>query len=326
MKLLNQFKSRLQSMLVRANAPMERMLERQLILQAQVQVQANRAKLRLGGLHDVELCAFSQWGEDGIIDWLIEMLPGISPTFVEFGVGDYRESNTRLLLQLRNWRGLLLDGSQAHVDDIRSQELYWRHDLEAKCAFIDRDNINDLIGGAGFSGETGLLSVDIDGNDYWIWEAIDVVNPQIVICEYNAVLGDLHALTVPYRADFQRSLAHHSLLYFGASLRAMIAMGEAKGYRFVGTGSSGCNAFFIREDRAALVLDKLDGVWSFPSAAREARDEAGRLQFIGGPARAGLIASQEVVNLLPQGAATQAISSLGELYSAQWRCGMGYRH
>ncbi len=326
MNLVSQLKARLQQMLARANAPLERLAERQMILQAQVQAGANRGRARLQGLHDVEFCAFSQWGEDGIIDWLIERLPGIPRSFVEFGVGDYRESNTRLLLQLRNWRGLVLDGSSAHIADIRSQEIYWRHEIQANKAFIDRDNINSLIEEAGFSGDIGLLSVDIDGNDYWVWQAIKVVRPAIVVCEYNAVFGDKYQITVPYRPDFQRSEAHHSLLYFGASLKAMVALGKEKGYTFVGTGSSGCNAFFLRDDMAAPVLNNLDSVWAFPSAAREARAPDGRLLFVGGAARAELIGEQKVVNLESASSGNEPvirIQDLGDLYSDDWRAGSG---
>ncbi|MFJ7565829.1 hypothetical protein ACIQW9_02570 [Herminiimonas sp. NPDC097707] len=324
MRLVHEFKKRLQRQLVIANAPLERLAERQVILQALAMAKANRARQKIQGLQEVEFCAFSQWGEDGIIDWLIEVLQDIPHSFIEFGVGDYRESNTRLLLQLRNWRGLILDGSADHIEDIQGQELYWRHELQAKRVFIDRDNINQLIENAGFSGDVGLLSVDIDGNDYWVWQAITVVNPAIVVCEYNAVFGDLHQLTVPYRSDFQRANAHHSLLYFGASLQAMIALGKAKGYAFVGTASNGCNAFFVRNDLSVLVTDKLDRVCAFPSAAREARDAEGCLMFIGGPARADLIKELPIVNLSrSQTGELVKLGHLGELYSEKWLAGLG---
>lgn len=316
MGLLNKIKTQLQNYIRNANAPLQRLAERQLILQALSAAQMNRSRQRLGGLHEAEFCAFSQWGEDGIIDWLVERLPGIPATFVEFGVEDYRESNTRLLLQLRNWRGLVMDGSQAHIRDIQIQEVYWRHDLQAKCAFIDRDNINTLLAEAGLRGEVGLLSVDIDGNDYWVWQAIDVVSPAIVVCEYNAVLGDRYALTVPYRADFQRTRAHHSNLYFGASIRAMIALGQSKGYTFVGTTSTGCNAFFVRNDLAPAVVNALEGIWAFPSAVREARDPEGRLLFVSGVARAELIAQLPLVDL--ERNAQTTLAACPDLYSAEW--------
>jgi hypothetical protein len=276
---------------------------------------------RLDGLHSVEFCALSQWGEDGIIDWLIGRLPGISRSFVEFGVQDYREANTRLLIQSRNWRGLVLDGSADHVADIRRQNLYWRHDLTATCAFIDRDNINGLIKNAGFEGPLGLLSIDVDGNDYWLWDAIDVVSPAIVVCEYNAVLGDKHSLVVPYRADFQRGLAHYSDLYFGASIKALVTLSKRKGYEFVGTTSTGCNAFFLRRGLAPSVIGLLDHIWAFPSMVRESRSAEGNLTFVSGKARMALIDRLPLIDV--EANAETTLAALKDIYSSDWAAGNG---
>jgi len=276
----------------------------------------NRRKNRIRYLADVEFCGFSQWGEDGVIDWLLEKLPGIPETFVEFGVEDYRESNTRLLLFLRNWRGLVMDGSDAHVRRIQAQDIYWRYDLTAKCAFIERENINKLIASSGMQGDIGLLSVDIDGNDYWIWQAIDVVRPIVVVCEYNAVFGDLHRISVPYQPDFQRTRVHHSNLYFGASLPALIHLGEQKGYRFVGTNSNGCNAFFVREDHAAAVVGALDEARSYPSRFREGRDASGQLTFARGAERVSVIRHLPVVDFST--GQLRPLMELGDLYSPAW--------
>lgn len=297
------------------------LMERQGILLAAILAKPNRARDRLRGLHEVEFCLFSQWGEDGIIDWLIDRLPGIPRTFIEFGVENYQESNTRLLLQLRNWRGLVLDGSQKHIDDIKDQEIYWKHELSAVCAFIDKDNINGLISNAGLSGDVGLLSVDIDGNDYWVWKAIEVVNPVIVVCEYNAVLGDIHSVSVPYQATFQRTKADPSNLYFGASIRALIALGKSKGYTFVGSTSTGANAFFIRNDCADLIVSALDGIYAFPSKFREARDGNGRLLYLNGDRRRELIDGLPFVD--PTSGKSVDLSALGNIYSQNWTNGVG---
>ncbi len=277
---------------------------------------SNRSMTRLSSLADVEFRGFSQWGEDGIIDWLVERLPGIPETFIEFGVSDYREANTRLLLQLRNWRGLVMDGSEANIRSIQAQDLYWRHDLTARCAFIDRDNINQVIAASGLQGDIGLLSIDIDGNDYWIWQAIDAVSPVIVACEYNAVLGDRCALTVPYRADFQRTREHHSNLYFGASIRALVALGKSKGYSFVGTTSTGCNAFFVRNDHADSIVSAVEKICAFPSKFREARDAAGGLLFTNGKQRRTLI--DHLALLDPVSGVSGDLASWGEIYSPEW--------
>jgi hypothetical protein len=252
---------------------------------------------------------------------LINRLPDINHSFVEFGVQNYRESNTRLLLMSNNWRGLVIDGSMSHIEDIRSQNIYWRHDIEAKCAFIDRDNINSLMAESGFKGEIGLLSIDIDGNDYWVWQAIEVVSPVFVVCEYNAVLGDLLPLTIPYEADFYRTRAHHSNLYFGASIRALVQLGESKGYVFIGTTSTGCNAFFVRRDHASIIKSELEKTLAYPSSVRESRDPKGRLTYVGGEERQKLIGHLPFVE--PESGICRDLASWGEVSSDRWKQGKG---
>jgi hypothetical protein len=287
------------------------------VLQSLMIAKENRKKERIKNLSEVEFSGFSQWGEDGIIDWLIEKLPDIPKTFIEFGVENYTESNTRMLLHLRNWRGCVIDGSEKHILNIKQQEIYWRFDLTAICAFIDRDNINNLIESAGLAGEIGLLSVDIDGNDYWIWQAIEVVRPVIVVCEYNAVFGDLHPISIPYKADFNRTDAHFSNLYFGASLPALIELGEKKGYSFVGTNSNGVNAFFVRRDFAPSIMSSLDEIISHPSKFREARDSSGNLSVVSGSSRLDIISHLPVFAIETQ--SINAIGDMGNLYSAEWQ-------
>jgi len=316
MKMVNEIRKRFMRGIQTILSPQERKREKQLVLQCLLTAKMNRRLERISALADIEFCGFSQWGEDGIIDWLVEKLPGIPRTFVEFGVENYHESNTRLLLVLRNWKGLVMDGSPEYVSDIQGQDIYWQYDLTAKCAFVDRDNVNELISESGFRGDIGLLSVDIDGNDYWIWKAIDVVKPIVVISEYNAVFGDRYQLSVPYRADFQRTRAHHSNLYFGASLPAFVKLGKEKGYTFVGTTSSGCNAFFARDDFAPLIVAALDNISAFPSVLRESRNELGMLTFVSGAKRGTMIQNLPLIDLAKN--QTTTIAECGNIYSPEW--------
>lgn len=297
----------------------EFLLERHLLLNAKLQEQANSRRTLPLKLCETEFSAYSQWGEDGIISWLVGMLPEIPRTFVEFGVVDYLEANTRLLLQIQNWRGLVMDGSADNIQAIKRQDISWRHDLTAKCAFIDSENINGLMTDAGFQGEIGLLSIDIDGNDYWVWKAIDAVSPVIVVSEYNAVLGDLLELTVPYRADFDRSRAHYSNQYFGASIRALASLAKSKGYTFVGTTSTGCNAFFVRNDFAPAIVSALDGTWAFPSAVREVRKPDGSLSLASGLQRMKVIRDLPLVDTARD--VVTKISALPAIYSPEWLAG-----
>jgi hypothetical protein len=225
---------------------------------------------------------FSQWDEDGIIQFLIHAVPIAQRRFVEFGVQTYEESNTRFLLRNDNWSGLVLDGQQRYIDAIKADSISWQHDLTAVSAFITRENINELLSRHGMSGEIGLLSIDIDGNDCWVWESIEVGRPAIVIVEYNAHFGATRAVAVPYDAAFERRAAHHSCIYYGASLAALHRVGGKKGYALVGCSGGGNNAFFVRDELLhAAGLRALSASEAFVAAKfREARDAAGRLTLL----------------------------------------------
>ncbi|WP_213803341.1 hypothetical protein [Granulicella sp. dw_53] len=278
-----------------------------------------RSQKKISSLPDVEFRVNSQWGDDGIIDWLIERagIPLAAQSFVEFGVDTYRQSNTRFLLQNRNWRGLIMDGSPAMATGVSQDNLAWKYDLTVRPAFITRENINSLISSAGFRGEIGLLSIDLDGNDYWVWEAIDAVSPIIYVCEYNAVFGDVYPISTPYNDSFIRTQAHPSNLYFGASIKALCSLAIKKGYRFVGTNSAGNNAFFIREDYAKqFVDDAIQHIQTKPSLFRESRDASGKLNYIGGPERLKHIAALPVVNV--ETGETIKLGNLARAYSKEW--------
>src|SRR5687767_11515119 len=158
----------------------------------QMQAYLNSQRGSIRSLHEVEFQVFSQWGDDGIIQYLISKIDIPNKTFIEFGVENYKESNTRFLLINNNWSGLVIDGSKNNIDFIKQDIISWGFDIHAKHAFITKENINELLSefiNKGYDSEIGLLSIDIDGNDYWIWNEIKVVNPIIVVVEYNAVFG-----------------------------------------------------------------------------------------------------------------------------------------
>jgi len=121
----------------------------------------NKSIDQIETLADVEFRVYSQFGEDGIIDWLVETLGLTNKTFVEFGVENYREANTRFLLVNRNWTGLVIDGSETNIADLQTTPLYWRYDLQAVSEFITADNIKEILQRNGFNGPLGLLSIDL---------------------------------------------------------------------------------------------------------------------------------------------------------------------
>ena len=257
----------------------ERRIDEVKINQGLIHSQLQAAK-RSTVLADSEFKVFSQWGEDGIIQHLVRELGLGRDVFIEFGVQNYLESSTRFLLCNDNWAGLVIDGSEEHIHFIKSDPIYWRYNIKAECSFSTAENINGIISRNGISGEIGLLSVDIDGNDYWVWQAIDVVQPVITVVEYNARFGPDAAVTIPYEPAFVRSEVHHSMLYFGASLKALCVLGKKKGYAFVGCNSAGNNAFFVRQDRMTSGLRELTAAEGFVrNQFRESRDAAGHLTF-----------------------------------------------
>lgn len=211
-----------------------------------LQANLNLQKI-VNSLQDVEFQVFSQFGDDGIIQWLVNLLPIPNKTFIEFGVENYREANTRFLLVNNYWSGLVIDGNIKNIEQIRNDQISTFYDLQSECSFITEANINGLIASAKFNSEIGLLSVDIDGNDYWIWKSITEINPIIVIIEYNSLFGFEFPYTIAYKADFVRG--HSSPFnFYGTSLLSACDLATEKGYSFVGCNSAGNNAYFIRND------------------------------------------------------------------------------
>ncbi len=245
---------------------------------------ANETK-KLGtlvNLRHAEFKVFSQWGDDGIIQYLVSRLDIPVLKFIEFGVEDYLEANTRFLLQNDNWSGLVMDCSDKNVAFIKSDDIYWKHDLTALSAFVTVDNINQTLSDSAFKGEIGLLHIDIDGNDYWIWEALEVVEPAIAVIEYNSLFGPERSITIPYDPNFSRFDAHHSGLYAGASLPALCDLAAAKGYAFVGSNSAGNNAYFVHRSCLGELRELSVAEGYVQSKFREHRNEQGQLTYQSG--------------------------------------------
>lgn len=245
-----------------------------------------------------EFKVYSQWGEDGIIDYIVTRVPLPSKTFVEFGVETYTEANTLFLMKHRHWRGLVIDGSPDNIESIRRGNVLWRYDLHADCSFITTDNINEIISRNGFSGDLGLLSVDIDGNDYWVWEAIDVVKPRIVVAEYNSLFGPTALISTPYRPDFFRTTAHASNMYYGASICALNHLAVLRGYSLVAGNSAGNNVFFVRNDVLGDLRVQSPQEAYVRAAFREARSAEGRVELLDFDSRLAAIGHLEVVDVV----------------------------
>ena len=243
--------------------------------------QIKNEELQLNSIQDVEFSVFSQFGDDGIIQWLIQNLDIPNKTFIEFGVEDFSESNSRFLMMNDNWSGFVMDGSELNIKILKSSYYYWKYDLTCKAVFITKDNINNLIEEQKFQREVGLLHIDIDGNDYHIWKEIDVIEPIIVIVEFNGIFGKDRPLSVIYDENFIRSNAHYSNLLFGSSIKSLYELALEKGYSFIGCNSGGNNAYFVRNDKLNDVVRPVTLEQGYiESKFRESRDKNNNLSFL----------------------------------------------
>jgi hypothetical protein len=209
-----------------------------------------------------ESSVYSQHGEDGILLFIFSKIGVTNRKFIEFGVEDGTECNAANLAINFHFNGLLMDGDAENV--ARGRQFYdtmlgsRKAEVTVAQSWITAENINDTIRSHGISGEIDLLSVDIDGNDYWVWKAIDAVAPRVVVVEYNAALGPNRSITVPYQPNFNRWSHHSSGFYFGASLAAFVSLGRSKGYSLIGCESSGANAFFVRDSAMKDPFNRVD--------------------------------------------------------------------
>ncbi len=271
-------------------------IEPMMILQGKIMAELNKSKTS-NNIQDYEFKVTSQTGEDGIIQYLINKIPIKNKIFVEFGVESYTEANTRFLLQNENWSGLIIDGNPDYMEGVKKSDLGWKYDLTAISSFITKDNINEIITNAGIEDEIGILSVDIDGNDYWVLEAIYCVNPQILIVEYNSLFGSTAKISVPYDENFVRTEKHYSNLYYGASISALTELANKKGYSLMGSNKFGNNLFFVRQDYQSIENQISPQEAYVKSKFKESRDESGNLTYLSHDEGRKLIEECEVIDI-----------------------------
>lgn len=238
----------------------------------------------LNNLSQAEYKAFSQNGEDGIIDYLLNQLNINEPKFVEIGIGDYRESNTRLLFEIRNVNGLVVDA----IDNLKNKVLknikLWRNNLTVLEKKVNSSNINEILKVNNFSENLDLFSLDIDGIDYWIIKELPENFAKIAVLEFNPNFGSSAKVTVPNIKEFDRSAYHYSNLCFGASLAAIIQIMHEKNFIFIGTNQFRCNAFFVNKDYIKMINVKIpdqNNIDEFVNSYfRESRDKEGNLNYL----------------------------------------------
>lgn len=191
---------------------------------------------------------YSQNDEDGIIHEIFKRIGTSDKRFVEFGVQNGLESNCHLLF-FYGWSGLWIEGAEEYCKEIavKFKPVIADGKLIVKNAFITKENIDKLITDSGFEGDIDLLSIDIDGNDYYAWDAITSIHPRVVVIEYNGKFPP----DLEWKQAYNPTHKWDGSDWHGASLKSLEMLGRQKGYRLVGTDLRGCNAFFVKEEIAA---------------------------------------------------------------------------
>ena len=201
---------------------------------------------KLPKLSEVGFRKYSQFEEDGMLLHIFALMPPLNRKCVEICAGNGRECMTANLIINHGWFGFLFDGNEHSVEAGRRffstcKDTFFNPPVFTN-AWITAENVNILIADFGVKGPIDLLSLDMDGMDYWIWKAINVIDPLVVVCETHNSIPAERAITVPYDPAF----ICRNEDYRGASLAAMCKLAEAKGYRLIGTHRYGFNAFFMK--------------------------------------------------------------------------------
>jgi hypothetical protein len=233
----------------------------QLILLNQYRDMAQAGRI-LPSFDAVEFRAFSQNGEDGLLLFVFALIGMGQRRCVEICAGDGVQCNTANLIVNHGWHGLLFDGNEQLLANGRS--FYaglgdtLRFPPKLVSTWVTRDNVNEIVRENGFDGPADLLSLDLDGVDYWVWEALDVIRPRVVIAEIQCIWGSDRAVTVPYAEDFRTRFIDQFAVYSGASLPAFVKLARKKGYRLVGVQRLGFNAVFVDEGVGEELLPEVD--------------------------------------------------------------------
>lgn len=252
-------------------------------------------------LWDAEVKVFSQWGEDGILDYLCEQLGISKPKVLEIGAGNFGECNSRFLAENRNASVFAVDGRDDLSSTINQNSLRWKTHIFSMQEWITPKNINKVINAARESMlGIDIFSLDLDGNDFWILDEANLQSVSIVVVEYNPLFGSKLAVSVPRDDTFDRTTKHFSWLYYGASIKAFIKILSQKDFVFVGTNRVGSNGFFVRKSIVNKIKIELPEDLSpyVDWRIRESRNQQGELNYLSNNDRIDQIKDMPLINIL----------------------------
>lgn len=220
-------------------------------------------------ISDAGFRCFSQNDEDGLILYIFSLVGTTNKRVVEICAGDGIECNASNLIINHGWSGLLFDGNEQNIAAGNRFYSHCRdtclHPPTLAHAWITAENVNTLIADYKFNGDIDLLSLDLDGMDYWIWKALTCIRPRVVMLEFISLWGSDKAVTVPYNPAFRLNWDREPW-YCGASLAAFVKLGRERGYRLVGTNRFGFNAVFLRADTGQDLLPEVTPAECFQRA------------------------------------------------------------
>ena len=256
---------------------------------------------KVNKLSDVDYKIFSQNGEDGILDYLLYQLKIEKPKYIEIGVGDYTESNTRFIFERCSPKGTVVDCLENLEEKIKKNFSLWKSELKIVNDFVNPNNIIKIMREADTLNNLDIFSLDIDGIDYWILKELPKDFSKIAIVEFNPIFGKNLKVSVPNIINFDRKKYHYSNLCFGMSLQAAIEIMNEKNFYFVGTNLLRNNAFFISKNYKKekyfknLMINNIEN--STDANFTESRDIKGNLNFLNYQKRVKEILECEVIDL-----------------------------
>jgi len=264
-------------------------------------LKARKNYKNIKNISNTEFKIYSQNGEDGLLDYLTYSLGIERPKFLEIGIGDYSESNTRFIFERTSPKGMVIDCIDDLEKKINNRIKIWKGDLKIINKMIDPNDILKILNQNNMLDDLDLFSIDIDGIDYWILEKLPKHFSKIVVLEYNPTFGFDLEITIPNKSNFNRTKYNYSNLCFGMSFKAALNLMNKKGFYFIGSNLLRNNAFFISKKYKKEIFFKNLNINTSKSNIlsnfRESRDKNKKLNYLNGINKLKEILNCKVVDL-----------------------------